>query len=113
MYRRELLIHVHLISHLSKILVIRCLAVQCLALVPTRELAQQVAQVVSLFDDSCKVRHACIYGGAPKGPQIAELDRGMMKKLCIFQPYCTEELIKCWTLFLSVVTYKLSSCTLI
>jgi superfamily II DNA/RNA helicase len=72
--------HVHLISVCSKILVLY-LDVQCLALVPTRELAQQVAQVISLFDDSCKVRHACIYGGAPKGPQIAELDRGMFREL--------------------------------
>ena len=49
---------------------------QCLALVPTRELAQQVAQVVNLFDESCRMRHACIYGGAPKGPQIGALERG-------------------------------------
>jgi len=55
---------------------IASLCLQCLALVPTRELAQQVIQVVNLFDANCKVRHACIYGGAPKGPQIGELERG-------------------------------------
>lgn len=43
---------------------------------PTRELAQQVAQVASLFSEKSGIRHACVYGGAPKYPQIRELDRG-------------------------------------
>jgi superfamily II DNA/RNA helicase len=50
--------------------------VQCLVLVPTRELAQQVAEVAALFSISSNVRHACIYGGASKGPQIRELEKG-------------------------------------
>jgi len=50
---------------------------QCLVLVPTRELAQQVAQVISLFDKNCRIRHCSVYGGAPKGPQIADLQRGI------------------------------------
>jgi len=49
---------------------------QCLVLVPTRELAQQVAQVIALFDKTCRIRHSSVYGGAPKGPQIADLQRG-------------------------------------
>jgi len=49
---------------------------QCLVLVPTRELAQQVAQVIALFDKTCRIRHCSVYGGAPKGPQIADLQRG-------------------------------------
>ena len=49
---------------------------QCLVLVPTRELAQQVAQVISLFDKACRIRHCSVYGGAPKGPQIADIQRG-------------------------------------
>ena len=49
----------------------------CLVLVPTRELAQQVAQVVSLFGVTSNVRNVCIYGGAPKGPQIRDLERGL------------------------------------
>jgi len=51
---------------------------QCLVLVPTRELAQQVAQVIALFDKTCRIRHCSVYGGAPKGPQISELNRGMI-----------------------------------
>lgn len=49
---------------------------QCLVLVPTRELAQQVAQVATLFGAVSGTRHCCVYGGAPKGPQIRELEQG-------------------------------------
>lgn len=43
---------------------------------PTRELAQQVAQVAEQFGETSRVRHVCVYGGAPKGPQIRDLERG-------------------------------------
>lgn len=45
-------------------------------LVPTRELAQQVAEVAQIFASSSNVRHVCVYGGSPKMPQIRELERG-------------------------------------
>ena len=45
-------------------------------LVPTRELAQQVAQVADQFGETSRVRNVCVYGGAPKGPQIRDLERG-------------------------------------
>uniref|UniRef100_A0A5S6QCY0 RNA helicase n=1 Tax=Trichuris muris TaxID=70415 RepID=A0A5S6QCY0_TRIMR len=48
-----------------------------LVLAPTRELAQQVQAVV---DDYCRdagISSACIYGGAPKGPQLLQLSRGV------------------------------------
>lgn len=48
----------------------------CLVLVPTRELAQQVAEVAGLFSATARTRYATIYGGAPKGPQIREIERG-------------------------------------
>ncbi|KAK2171581.1 hypothetical protein NP493_1041g01033 [Ridgeia piscesae] len=48
----------------------------CLALVPTRELAQQVSVVATQFGLPCKVRNCCVYGGASKGPQIRDLERG-------------------------------------
>merc|ERR1719454_2792440 len=47
-----------------------------LALVPTRELAQQVAQVATEFGHSSRIRNVCVYGGAPKGPQIRDLENG-------------------------------------
>jgi superfamily II DNA/RNA helicase len=56
----------------------------CLVLVPTRELAQQVSDVASLFSASSNVRHVCVYGGSPKGPQIRDLERGA--EICIATP---------------------------
>lgn len=47
-----------------------------LFLVPTRELAQQVAVVTSTFGNAVNVRNVCVYGGAPKGPQLRDIDRG-------------------------------------
>ena len=44
--------------------------------VPTRELAQQVAVVAQTFGTPCHVRNACVYGGAPKGPQLRDIERG-------------------------------------
>ena len=45
-------------------------------LVPTRELAQQVARVAERFGDDFGVRSTCLFGGASKGPQMADLRRG-------------------------------------
>lgn len=46
-------------------------------LAPTRELAQQVQQVAAEYGRACRLKSTCIYGGAPKGPQIRDLERGM------------------------------------
>ena len=51
-------------------------------MVPTRELAQQVADVAITFGTPCSIRNACIYGGAPKGPQIRDLQRGKRAQEC-------------------------------
>jgi len=69
---------------------------QCLVLVPTRELAQQVAQVASEFGVTSRVRNVCVYGGSPKGPQIRDLERGKLRTdimillllLHVFLYYC-------------------------
>ena len=47
-----------------------------LVLAPTRELAMQSAEVTDKVGAPCKVHCACIYGGAPKGPQYAALRNG-------------------------------------
>jgi len=47
-----------------------------LVLLPTRELAQQVQAVANEYGALCHVRHTCVYGGASKGPQIRDLERG-------------------------------------
>lgn len=41
-----------------------------LVLAPTRELAQQIQRVAIDFGKNSYVRNTCIFGGAPKGPQV-------------------------------------------
>lgn len=48
-----------------------------LILAPTRELAQQIQQVANDFGSCTQVNNTCIFGGAPKGPQIRDLERGV------------------------------------
>ncbi len=47
-----------------------------LVLAPTRELAMQTAEVADKVGAPCGVTCACVYGGAPKGPQYAALRGG-------------------------------------
>ncbi|KAB7501937.1 putative ATP-dependent RNA helicase DDX17 [Armadillidium nasatum] len=55
-----------------------------LVLAPTRELAQQILTVAQDFGTSSKIRSTCVFGGAPKGPQIRDLERGV--EICIATP---------------------------
>ncbi|KAK0089455.1 hypothetical protein PV326_004480 [Microctonus aethiopoides] len=55
-----------------------------LILAPTRELAQQIQEVANCFCESVSVRNTCIFGGAPKGPQTNDLERGV--EICIATP---------------------------
>ncbi|GAB2269778.1 Envelope glycoprotein gp160 [Dionaea muscipula] len=48
-----------------------------LILAPTRELAVQIQDETEKFGSAANVRSTCIYGGAPKGPQIRDLKRGV------------------------------------
>ncbi|XP_002135506.1 ATP-dependent RNA helicase DBP2 isoform X1 [Drosophila persimilis] len=48
-----------------------------LVLAPTRELAQQIQQVAIEFGSNTHVRNTCIFGGAPKGQQARDLERGV------------------------------------
>lgn len=48
-----------------------------LVLAPTRELAQQIQQVATDFGSSTYVRNTCVFGGAPKGGQARDLERGV------------------------------------
>ncbi|KAJ8681852.1 hypothetical protein QAD02_017644 [Eretmocerus hayati] len=48
-----------------------------LILAPTRELAQQIQAVANEFGSSSYVRNTCIFGGAPKGGQARDLERGV------------------------------------
>ncbi|XP_012271708.1 probable ATP-dependent RNA helicase DDX17 [Orussus abietinus] len=55
-----------------------------LILAPTRELAQQIQEVANCFGEQASVRNTCIFGGAPKGPQAQDLERGV--EICIATP---------------------------
>ncbi|XP_031639462.1 ATP-dependent RNA helicase dbp2-like [Contarinia nasturtii] len=55
-----------------------------LVLAPTRELAQQIQQVANDFGSCTHLKNTCIFGGAPKGPQARDLERGV--EICIATP---------------------------
>ncbi|KAL3526408.1 hypothetical protein ACH5RR_011064 [Cinchona calisaya] len=48
-----------------------------LVLSPTRELATQIQVEAIKFGKSSRISCTCLYGGAPKGPQLKDLDRGV------------------------------------
>ncbi|KAH7550517.1 hypothetical protein JRO89_XS13G0206400 [Xanthoceras sorbifolium] len=48
-----------------------------LVLAPTRELAVQIQEEALKFGSRASIRTTCVYGGAPKGPQIRDLQRGV------------------------------------
>ncbi|XP_014287496.1 ATP-dependent RNA helicase p62 isoform X2 [Halyomorpha halys] len=48
-----------------------------LVLAPTRELAQQIQTVASQFGGACGQKSVAVFGGAPKGPQARDLERGV------------------------------------
>ncbi len=52
--------------------------VQALILAPTRELALQVADSMTVYGKHLDVRILAVYGGQPYGPQISRLNRGEM-----------------------------------
>ena len=47
-----------------------------LVLTPTRELAQQIQTVPLQFSDMCQQKAVAVFGGAPKGPQARDLEKG-------------------------------------
>ncbi|KAL2545545.1 DEAD-box ATP-dependent RNA helicase 5 [Forsythia ovata] len=49
----------------------------CLVLSPTRELAQQISDVLCDAGKTSGVQSVCVYGGTSKGPQISALKSGM------------------------------------
>ncbi|GMH22581.1 hypothetical protein Nepgr_024424 [Nepenthes gracilis] len=49
----------------------------CLVLSPTRELAQQIADVLCDAGKPCAVKVACVYGGTSKGRQMSALKAGV------------------------------------
>ncbi|XP_007574088.1 PREDICTED: probable ATP-dependent RNA helicase DDX5 [Poecilia mexicana] len=75
----------------------------CLVLAPTRELAQQVQQVTAEYGRASRLKSTCIYGGAPKGPQIRDLERGV--EICIATPGRLIDFLECGKTNLRRCTY--------
>mmetsp|Transcript_29864 Transcript_29864/g.84173 ORF Transcript_29864/g.84173 Transcript_29864/m.84173 type:complete len:625 (+) Transcript_29864:371-2245(+) len=48
-----------------------------LVLAPTRELAVQIKDEADKFGRSSGIRNTCVYGGAPKGPQLRDINNGV------------------------------------
>ncbi len=51
--------------------------IQCIVLVPTHELAQQIFELFSALSTQTKVKSAVIYGGVEQDPQIQKLQTGV------------------------------------
>jgi len=74
-----------------------------LVLCPTRELAIQCQEVSAQFGLPVRCRSTCVYGGAPKGPQIRDLERG--SEVVIATPGRLIDLLEMGKLNLQRVTY--------
>ncbi|KAJ1504759.1 ATP-dependent RNA helicase dbp2 [Coelomomyces lativittatus] len=74
-----------------------------LVLAPTRELAVQIQQECSKFGTSSRLKNTCLYGGAPKGPQIRDLTYGV--EICIATPGRLIDLLEAGKTNLKRVTY--------
>ena len=49
-----------------------------LILAPTRELAQQISSTAKDFGSSSRIRNTCVFGGAPKGPQVTKSNTSLL-----------------------------------
>ncbi|XP_035228328.1 probable ATP-dependent RNA helicase DDX17 [Stegodyphus dumicola] len=74
-----------------------------LILAPTRELAQQIQAVCYDFGKSMNIRNCCVFGGAPKGPQLRDVERGA--HICIATPGRLIDFIECGKLNLRNCTF--------
>lgn len=74
-----------------------------LVLCPTRELAIQVQTVASKFSAGNRLRSTCVYGGADKGPQIRDLERG--SEIVVATPGRLIDLIEMGKIDMRRVTY--------
>ncbi|AAW43961.1 p68-like protein, putative [Cryptococcus deneoformans JEC21] len=74
-----------------------------LILAPTRELAVQIQTEATKFGQSSRIRNTAIYGGAPKGPQIRDLQRGV--EICVATPGRLIDMLETGKTNLKRVTY--------
>ena len=74
-----------------------------LVIAPTRELAVQIKVECDKFGHSSEIKNTCVYGGAPKGPQIRDLRNGV--EICICTPGRMIDMLESGLTNLRRVTY--------
>lgn len=74
-----------------------------LVLAPTRELAVQIQTECQKFGSSSRINSLCVYGGAPRGPQMGALRRGV--EIVIATPGRLLDMLECGATNLRRVTY--------
>ncbi|KAK8947205.1 DEAD-box ATP-dependent RNA helicase 14 [Platanthera zijinensis] len=74
-----------------------------LVLSPTRELATQIHEEAVKFGKSSRISCACLYGGAPKGPQLRDIDRGV--HVVVATPGRLNDILEMKRLHLDQVSY--------
>lgn len=74
-----------------------------LVIAPTRELACQIRDEANRFGSSSKIKNTCVYGGAPKRPQIRDLQNGV--EICICTPGRMIDMLESGITNLRRVTY--------
>lgn len=70
---------------------------------PSRELAQQISDVMYDASNSCGVESFYLYGGTSKDPQISSLKSGI--DIVIGTPSCTQDLIEMGVCCLKEVSF--------
>ncbi|KAI6700707.1 hypothetical protein NL676_015031 [Syzygium grande] len=74
-----------------------------LVLSPTRELATQIQDEAVKFGKSSRISCVCLYGGAPKGPQLRDIDRGA--DIVVATPGRLNDILEMKRVSLSQVSY--------
>lgn len=74
-----------------------------LVLSPTRELATQIQDEAVKFGRSARISCTCLYGGAPKGPQLRDLSRGV--DIVVATPGRLNDILEMRRVSLSQVSY--------
>ncbi|KAK9067303.1 hypothetical protein SSX86_014629 [Deinandra increscens subsp. villosa] len=89
--------------HLKRVHKNRQMGPTVLILSPTRELATQIQVEAVKFGRSSKIQCTCLYGGAPKGPQLRELDRGT--DIVVATPGRLNDILEMRKISLSQITF--------
>lgn len=89
--------------HLKRVPRNRQMGPTVLVLSPTRELATQIQVEAIKFGRSSRIQCTCLYGGAPKGPQLRELERGT--DIVVATPGRLNDILEMRKISLSQISY--------